>query len=142
LIHDSLLIHDNLDDLKAVPVTSVRWFPQTVSGWGWDADGVPLVEWGAAQLSRIGLTIPVLFDGLFGPMLFAQDEVLGDLDRIGLFDIEATDKFRACAMERIWGVALHHAGYELRSSSLQGQMTDFYGHYRWHRVEKVHLDRQ
>lgn len=142
LIHDSLLIHDNLDDLKAVPVTSVRRFPYPETGWGWDAGGVPLIMWGAVSLARVGLDIPDRFDGLFGPMLFAQDGVMADLDRLGLFDIVASDKFEACAMERVWGVALHAAGHDLRVSSLQGEMTDFFGSYPQHRVEKVHLDRQ
>lgn len=142
LIHDSLLIHDKLDDLQAHPVTSVRWFPTPETSWGWDEAGVPLHVWGAAHLESVGLRILDRFDGLFGPMMFATDDTMAKVAGLGLFDMAATDKFEACALERVYGVVLHHAGLSLRGSSLQGRMGDFYGEYDIRRVEKVHLDRQ
>lgn len=130
LLHDSIIIHDNLDDLQNRPVTCIRWFDSTTTGWGWDHDGTPLQDWA----TRRGVTIPDQFDGILGPMLACTRDVINNAD---LFRILPGSAYEQCALERCWGIWLQDAGYHPRTSSLQGEMHGFYDPYDNTRIEKV-----
>lgn len=135
-IHDSFLVHDNLDDLAGADLTTVRHFEFPAVGWGWDAAGVPLEIWGEAQLARIGIGVPPEFTGVMGPMWFASNQTMRALDNAGFFTVLPADKYQLCAMERMAGIVFEDLGLDPRNS-LQGEMRDFYGRFDTSRVEKL-----
>jgi hypothetical protein len=135
-IHDSFVVHDNLDDLAGVALTTVRHFESPSTPWGWDATGVSLEVWGSAELARIGIGCPTRFTGVMGPMWFASQATMAALVNVGFFSILPTDKYGLCAMERIAGIVFAHLGLD-PANSLQGKMTDFFGTFDTTRVEKV-----
>lgn len=143
LLHDSCLITDDLTDLRARDVTAVRWWPAAAEGgWGVDSAGVGLHHWGQVQWAEhIGLPFPKRFQGCFGPMLACQRHVLDEVHDLGLHRIKATDKWEACAMERLWGAALNLLGYDLADGALQGEMGSFHGEYDTSRIDKRHGER-
>jgi hypothetical protein len=143
LFHDSVVINDDLTDLQARDVTAVRWWPSAAErGWGYDRDGAPLNAWGLEQWRKhIPAPFPDEFQGCFGPMVAVKRHVLNELSWWGLDGIEATDKWQACAMERIWGAALNCIGHDLADGALQGEMFGFDDPYDETRITKRHGDR-
>lgn len=134
LFFDSLLVNDNLDDLRGFDLTTVRWIPHPPTGWGWNDDtGEPLDGWAKARKVRI----PEQFDGVLGPMIAARRWVIEEAD---LFRILPTNRFEQCALERCWGIWLAEAGVDVRRS-LQGEMRGFHDAYDETRVAKVTLAR-
>lgn len=131
LLHDSTIVHDNLDDLRDRPFTCVRWWDSATTGWGWeDTTGYPLDQWATDR----GVTIPNHYQGVLGPMLCATREVI---DKADLFRILPNSVYEQCALERCWGIWLQQAGYIPSDSSLQGEMHGFFDTYDNTRVEKV-----
>lgn len=131
---DSLLCHANLDDLAEKPLTVVRWFDIHEQGWGANKDGTPL----GLFAEKHGVYIPTNFFGILGPMVFATRDTI---TRAGLLRIMPESAFEQCALERIWGIWLLEAGYDVRTCSLQGEMHGFYDQYPSERVEKIHMAR-
>lgn len=134
LFFDSLLVHDNLDDLQGHELTTVRWFDGRRTTWGVDQSDRGLDLWAADQ----GVTIPAEFKGVFGPMIAAHRSVIENAD---LFRILPTTVYHQQALERCWGIWLQEAGYDPAASCLQGEMVDFFGDYPSDRVEKKILAR-
>lgn len=143
LLHDSLIVRDDLADLRDREVTAVRWWPASAEGgWGWDSDGRPLHQWGGREWEEhVSAPMPPTFQGCFGPMLAVAGPVMDDLAGLGLDHIQAADKFEACALERMWGAALNLLGHDLADGALQGRMGDFFGEYDETRVQKLHPGR-
>lgn len=140
-IQDSLLVNDNLAHLKDQTLVTVRHFNCPPTPIGWDADGNDLSEWANGKMgTHMGMSLPDIYVGVFGPMWFCKPEVMKALDQIGLFKILPENKYELCAMERIAGVAMMACGFD-PSNSLQGEMIDFYGDYDSSLVRKVHLAR-
>ncbi len=129
LLFDSLIVRDNLDDLREHDLTTVRWFDSATTGWGWDEHGNPLDMWAHNR----GVNIPSRFKGVMGPMIAASREVIEKAD---LFRVLPTTKYEQCALERCWGIWLQAAGYD-PAHSLQGEMRGFFDPYPNERVEKV-----
>lgn len=135
LFHDGLIIRDDLTDLRSRDVTAVRWFQMPDTTWGTDRHGENLAVFGRTAYHG---RWHERYAGVFGPMLACTPAVLADIDtRIGL---PAANKWQECAMERLWGMALHDAGYDI-TDALQGQMHGFFDRYPSERVEKIHADR-
>lgn len=135
LFFDSLIVNDNLDDLQAHDLTTVRWFDSATTGWGWDdTTGEPLDQWARDR----GVVIPDRFRGVMGPMIAARREVI---ERADLFRILPTTRFEQCALERCWGIWLEEAGYDPAAHSLQGEMHGFFDSYDESRVAKRSLSR-
>ncbi len=135
LFFDSLIVHANLDDLRDSPLTTIRWWPSTAHGWGWnETTGEPLDRWAV----RNGVTIPDTYRGVFGPMIAAPRTTIEKAD---LFRILPTNRYEQCALERCWGIWLEEAGYDV-THSLQGQhVGGTYNTYDNTRVEKLDLHR-
>lgn len=130
LLHDSTLVHDNLDDLATRPFTCLRWFDSATTGWGWDQDGVGLDQWATDR----GVIIPPRYQGILGPILMATREVI---DAADLFRLLPTSAYEQCALERCWGIWLQQAGHNPADSSLQGEMHGFFDAYDNTRIEKL-----
>lgn len=124
-IFDSLIVNAPLDHLLAFPLTTVRHFLTPPTGWGEDQFGVSLSRWAE---DHSPFPIPDQFVGVFGPMWFCDRQVLEQLDRCGFFDIHPTDKWQACAMERLAGIVLTELGYD-PTNSLQGEMHGYWDDY-------------
>ena len=134
LTFDSLLVHDNLDDLKRRPLSVVRWFDSATTGWGWDGDGRPLEGFASDN----GVWIPSRFFGVMGPMVFATR---GVIESCGLLRIMPSSAYEQCALERIWGIWLQESGHDVSKLSLQGEMRGFFDEYPSDRVEKIAMAR-
>jgi len=141
LIMDSLIVQSNCDHLREQPVTTLRHWPNSMHGWGWDSNGVPLEEWGGEQLDRMGVPMPSEYVGTMGPVLFAQREVIDKLDfELGYWFCQTDDKYKLCAMERVQGIVLAHLGYD-PSNSLQGIHTRHEADYPEGVVRKINMAR-
>jgi hypothetical protein len=133
LFFDSLTVHDNLDDLKAHDLTTVRYFTYPRTGWGWDRDGTPLDDW--ARLH--GCATPNSYHGVFGPMIAATRETIAAAN---LFRLIPRTKEQQCGLERCWGIWLEAAGYDV-THSLQGEMFSMDQEFDESRVSKRILAR-
>ena len=140
LIFDSLIITSNLDHFRDRPLTTIRHWPSSMHDWGWDAQGDHLSLWGKEQLDSMGIPMSDSYNGIMGPMMFAQRQVLEQLDRLGYWFIQTTDKYKQCGMERVAGIVLEHLGYDV-TRSLQGVHTDHYAPYDEQFVRKLNLGR-
>lgn len=137
MIHDSLLLNQNISYVEADDFTTIRHFFTPHTGWGADESGVNLSEWSDIQMTQhMGMSVWDRFTGVLGPMFLAKNIVVRRLIDSGFFNILPETKYHLCAMERIAGMALEHCGYD-PSNSFQGEMWDFYGQYDETFVEKV-----
>ena len=135
LLHDSLIIRDDLTDLRDHPVAALRWFQMPETAWGQDHDGTDLSVWARTVYQGPWLET---FQGVFGPILACTRPVLAEIAE--LITGRATSKWEECAMERLWGMALTSLGYDL-TESLQGQMHGYFDDYPAERADKLLMDR-
>lgn len=141
-LFDSLFVNSSLAKFKDNPLTVIRYFNTPPTGWGWDQDGRSLSIWAAYQMfHHMAMVMPQEFTGILGPMWMCNNAVMTRLEKLGFFKIKPTNKYEACAVERIAGMALTRLGYDLTNCSLQGEMFDFFGEYDNTYVEKVHMAR-
>lgn len=136
LLHDSLMIRDDLSDLQEREATAVRWFAMPETTWGSDEDGSDLSMFGRSAYRGRWLD---RYAGLFGPMVACTRSVLEQV--ADLIVKPATTKWEECAMERIWGMAFASLGHDLTIGSLQGEMQGYFDRYPSGRVEKMLMDR-
>lgn len=109
LIHDSLEIVKPLDQTK--PLQVVRWFPECRTQ----------LHPNMYRFCAAHADVPVNYRGVFGPMLFCDRSTLDQLDQRGFFDLQPTDRVEANGCERLAGIMLEQAGWDLSTvPTLQG----------------------
>jgi hypothetical protein len=59
--------------------------------------------------------LPAEYRGVFGPMLFCNRQVLEQLDQQGFFALQPTNRGEANGCERLAGLMLERAGWDLRT---------------------------
>jgi hypothetical protein len=96
-IHDSLIVNRPIPEQAC---TRVRWFTQDRC-----ADQAQFID---EALHRMGLEEPPHWHGVFGSMLFCDDDTAQEVRSSGLFDLEVPDKVCASATERLMGMVLAH----------------------------------
>lgn len=139
-IHDSLLVNSSMKQFEQQPLTVLRYFCSPPTGMGLDDKNEDLNIWANAQLQEhVGISVPDYYYGIFGPIFFAQRDVMDQLSTMGFFNIKCLIKHHMSAMERMLGITLCHLGYNLSALSLQGEMIDFFGDYDSTYAQKVHL---
>ena len=135
-LHDSMILKGRLDQFNEAPAVSIRYFnsgneiarfgndPFGADGFGFD-DAVSRA-WAVQQLAaHTSYVLPDLFTGLFGSALICAREVLEKLDRAGFSKILPTQKsVEDQAMERLWGIALHNEGYDIKTNTVAGNHND------------------
>ena len=135
-LHDSMIIKSRLDRFVNCPATSVRyfnsgnrlraWIPGDVTGaqgFGFDDEGSRM--WAAKKLSlHTNYIIPNLFTGLFGSALLCSRQVLENIYSSGFSNILPTRKIEDQTMERLWGIALHNEGYDVKTNTVCGNHND------------------
>lgn len=140
-IFDSLLVNSNMSWFRNGVFVPLRHFNSPPTGMGQDRYGVNLEEWAGPQLQEhCGLEIPQYYRGVFGPMWLASGWAMNRLEATGVFNILPNDKWQACAMERLIGIAAYHAEIWM-DGSIQGEMIDFHGKYDETYFEKVSMNR-
>ena len=135
-LHDSMILKGRLDQFNEAPAVSIRYFnsgrwldkftgdSHGQNGFGFDSEESRL--WGMQQLSmHTSYVLPDLFTGLFGSALICSREVLEKLDKAGFSKILPTQKsVEDQAMERLWGIALHNEGYDIKTNTVAGNHND------------------
>jgi hypothetical protein len=140
-IHDSLIIQQNISFVEKSDLTTVRWWNSPPVNIGWDESGQDLSIWANEQMNEyLGYTMPSVYKGVFGSMLFASNKVFQALNKSGVFNIKAKDKYESCAVERIIGIVLSNLGYDV-TNSLQGEGGELFSVYDETYVKKIHLER-
>ena len=141
-IHDSMKVNENLNFLKEKDFTALCYFDiqyQGPEGAGGRASYGCCVD----KLMSVGFTPTEKemhsFSGLFGSILFCKRTVLDKIHALGFHKILPTDKFEACANERLWGFFLHKIGVDIKENNLLG---DFIDSGKTKCIEKVIVGRQ
>jgi len=131
VLHDSMKLKSRLDKKISASATSVRYFNSgdflrgrsSPDGegeeFGWDN---PFSRfWSLQQLeAHTSYTIPEVYPGLFGSALICDRSVLEKLHGTGFSKILPTTKIEDQSMERLWGIALYHEGYDIKTNTVAG----------------------
>ena len=138
-IHDSIIIQSDLSFVKQKDLTVLRYWHSPPVPMGRNKDDSDLVDWANPIMNQhLGYGVPAMYKGVFGPIFMCKKKVMDDLTNCGFFNIKATDKFEACAMERITGIVLENLGYDV-TNALQGSGGEIYGNYDETYMKKIHL---
>ena len=135
-LHDSMILKGRLDEFVEPSVVSIRYFnsgnrlrnwipndPRGALGFGFDDEYSR--HWSISQLEdHTSYELPDLFTGLFGSALICNRDVLEKLDASGFSKILPTQKIEDQSMERLWGVALHNEGYDIKTNTVCGNHND------------------
>jgi hypothetical protein len=104
-LHDTMLVTANLDHLRRHEVSGFMYWED------WNGCRPDHVSTGRRLLAASDY--PFLDEGfymVFGGMLFCRRSVLDRLRARGFHRVLPDDKVGSCAMERLFGIALHHEG--------------------------------
>ncbi len=141
LIFDSLILQGSLSHLQSKPITFVRHWPDRQHDWGWNSSGVHLSVWGNRQIHKMGISFPSAYTGVLGPMMFAQRSIIDRLEKIGYFDINVTDAYEHCGLERVCGIVCEALDIDVAANSLQGVHVNHDSHYDESVVRKIDMAR-
>ena len=131
-LQDSHVVHDNLEDCLSFDLTTISWWDchkgvarnRSGRGFGFrDQENIDLcAKWLEEHTSY---TLPDLFTGCWGSLMFCKRHVLETLEGVGYFNILPTNKREDQMMERLTGVVLESAGFNLKEHSLRntGRLT-------------------
>lgn len=122
-IHDSMVINENLSFLKQKEFTAFCYFDIQYFGPAGPA-GNGSLDYCIYKLNSLGFNPDYeemyKFPGLFGSIFFSHRSILDTIHEMGFSRILPTNKFEACASERLWGYFLYKIGIDLTQNSLMG----------------------
>lgn len=115
LFQDSMLVKQNLDYLKEKDFTTLMYFhyPQIF-------DSEEQKQWCKQQIELTDFTWTEDIVGCFGITFFCKRSVLTELKNRGLDKIMPNNKWQACGIERVYGLALQQIGIDLKENNVCG----------------------
>lgn len=133
LLHDSMIVHDNLSHIKNYEAISVRYFNS------WDGIGginlfsshnnVMQYRYGFDNEEQKNIVynwnknnkIPYSYNGVFGSSFCAKKEIIQKLNDENLFECLPKNKLESQAMERHLGILFNKINIDHYSHSLMGE---------------------
>jgi hypothetical protein len=122
-IHDSIIVNENLSFLREKNFTALCYFDMQYFG-PTGPGGAGSLDYCIFKLNSLGFYPDYeemyKFPGLFGSIFFSHRSILDAIHEMGFSRILPTNKFEACASERLWGYFLYKIGIDLTKNSLMG----------------------
>ena len=128
-LHDGHKVNDKITDALDYDISTIRYFnshnglARTRRGreYGFSPNGSYPYEsrdWCKNMLeTHTPYRLPDLFTGVSYSVFFCKRSVLEKMERSGMKNILPLNKNQDQSMERVWGVALEQAGYDLKENS-------------------------
>lgn len=123
LLHDTAFLVRALPKLNEHEIWIMQYFRHGFDNW-------PQQNWAVEQIALHAPSIEIpspmtpqtldQFHGIIGIIMQCSNNFMLKLKALGLPNIKATCKNEACAMERIYGLALRHLGIPPKTVALDG----------------------